>query len=449
MRVRSFIAVVVLTGPLAAACSSTAVEGPHHSGGATTSTSDGGGGAATTTSSGTGGELADAGPDVDNGAPSDVYPAFEPETPKAVSYGGPVLKAPKIVPVYFSNDVASLTDMATDFYSKIGGTEYWKATTDEYGVGAATSLPPIQLAEAAPAQIDDVEIDQWIAGKLNGDDPAFPVADDDTVYVLHYPSTTTITFSGGGGASCVSFGGYHSNTTLDATHGAMDVAYAVIPRCSDFAGLNGIDAVTAAASHELVEAATDPFPMTNPAYAMIDTNHLYWLRVLGGGETGDLCAQQDASFTKFAELDYIVQRSWSNKLAKAWHDPCQPAIDGAPYFNAAPVLPDSITAKFGPQTFQVDGVKLGLGETRDVEIDLFSDAKTDGPWLVEAHDVRTLLGQEPGLDLALDRSTGVNGEKLHLTITVLTEGKNKTESFLLVSTLGKQKNLWIGIVGST
>jgi hypothetical protein len=37
---------------------------------------------------------------------------------------------------------------------------------------------------------------------------------------------------------------------------------------------------------------------------------------------------------------------------------------------------------------------------------------------------------------------------LHLTITVNSTGKNKTASYILESTLGSQRNIWIGIVGS-
>ena len=38
------------------------------------------------------------------------------------------------------------------------------------------------------------------------------------------------------GTSCKSFGGYHDNITLDANHGTINVAYAVIPRCGGDVG---------------------------------------------------------------------------------------------------------------------------------------------------------------------------------------------------------------------
>src|SRR5262249_42285690 len=143
--------------------------------------------------------------------------------------------------------------------------------------------------------------------------------------------------------SCESFGGYHDSITLDEAHGARDVAYAVVPRCPSFGHLHGVDALTAAESHELIEAATDPYPMTNPAFLEPDQAHLSWLLALGGGEVGDMCAQSPGAFTKFAELPYVVKRSWSNTAAMNSHDPCVPAPPDEVYFNSVPELGDSVT----------------------------------------------------------------------------------------------------------
>ena len=147
--------------------------------------------------------------------------------------------------------------------------------------------------------------------KLNRDDAAFPEPDANVLYVLHYPTEVTITQEGffGVGTSCTNFGGYHGNIQLDFTHGRLLVAYAVIPDCGTFGDLTGLDAITATESHELVEAATDPYPKDDPAFANTDSDHAFWGFALGGGENGDLCAQDPASFTRFPELKYVVQRS--------------------------------------------------------------------------------------------------------------------------------------------
>jgi hypothetical protein len=320
----------------------------------------------------------------------------------------------------------------------------------EYGVGAATATAAVMLTETAPALIDDSDIQTWLAGKLNGNDMAWPVADSNTVYVLHYPAGTTITSMGPMGTekSCQAFGGYHSNITLDPNHGDQNVAYAVVPRCGDFNGFTGVDAVTAAESHELLEASTDPYPQVEPAYASCDDAHLYWLFALGGGETGDMCAQFPGAFTEFDGLPYLVQRTWSNAAAKAGHDPCVPALQGEVYFNAAPVLKDNIVLSDMGQTLSMKGVKIPVGQTKTIEIDLFSDGDTGGPWEVEASDFSALLGGSSNMDLSLDRTSGQNGEKLHLTITVNSANSYHSEIFMLKSKLNGQENLWVGLVGN-
>src|SRR6266700_2156901 len=92
---------------------------------------------------GGGGATMDAGPDI--GMPSDTYPAPHGPPPTVITFNGPVLKAPKIQPIFFSNDDPMMTASIVDFVSKVGATMYWAANVTEYGVGAATALPTVQL----------------------------------------------------------------------------------------------------------------------------------------------------------------------------------------------------------------------------------------------------------------------------------------------------------------
>jgi hypothetical protein len=300
------------------------------------------------------------------------------------------------------------------------------------------------LTETAPATIDDSAIQTWLAGKLDSADPLWPVPDANTLYILHYPAGTSITLSGGMGveSSCSSFGGYHSSTSLANN---MVVPYAVMPRCSTFGPLKGLDAVTGAESHEIVEAVTDPQPQQFPAYGQVDDAHLYWELALGGGETGDMCAQFPNIFTKFADIPkYTVQRTWSNASAMAGHDPCVPVpLNETAYFNAVPVLPDSIMF---PGFGTVKGVNIAVGDSKTIDVDLFSDADTGGPWDVEALDFYQLMGLPPTLGLALDRSSGQNGEILHLTITPQSAGMFGASVFILRSTQQGQEHWWLGLV---
>jgi hypothetical protein len=349
-----------------------------------------------------------------------------------------------LVPVFFADEDTSYEPQLIDFVNKIGATDYWTAISSEYGVGPATSGTPVVLTEMAPTTIDDSAIQTWLAAKLNGDDALWQAPDANTVYILHYPAGSTITLQGE--HSCSEFGGYHNSITLDAAHGSLPVAYAVLPQCGDFGNLKGVDAVTGAESHEIIEASTDPYPETTTAYGQVDNAHLYWLFALGGGEVGDMCAQFRHVFTKFPELPlYSVQRSWSNQAALAGHDPCVPQPEGEVYFNAAPVLPDNINFT-GIGTMK--GVKVPVGQSKTIEIDLFSDGDTGGEWDVEAMDFGPYLGMASTLDLSLDRNFGQNGEKLHLTITSTATSQYGASIFLLTSKSGQSENWWFGLVGN-
>ena len=147
--------------------------------------------------------------------------------------------------------------------------------------------------------------------------------------------------------------------------------------------------------------------------------------------------------------DYTVQRVWSNKAAAAGQDPCVPAAPG-PYFNSAPVLDDTITMSLQGQSVATKGVSIPIGQSKTIELDLFSDGPTGGPWTVQAIDLTNALQQASAtaLTFTFDKTNGQNGDKLHMTITAQAKGTYGIEEFLLVSRLGARATLWIGAVGS-
>ncbi len=90
-----------------------------------------------------------------------------------------------------------------------------------------------------------------------------------------------------------------------------------------------------------------------------------------------------------------------------------------------PVLPDDIDFAVGAETtVSTKGVSVPVGQSRTVELDLYSDGDTGGPFNVsllsidlEAANPSVPVHAPPSLRLKLDRSAGQNGEKLYLTIT--------------------------------
>lgn len=389
----------------------------------------------------------DAGP---NGAPSNHFPAPFPAPPEVVSGGGMVIAQPKFVPVFWAGDDAALRAQLIEFETKIGSTAYWKSTTEEYGVGAGSVGKVVTIQTKMADAQTDMSIANWLSLRLNLDDPNFPLPDENTIYVLHVPANVTISQMGfmGTYTSCQEFGGYHSDVMLDARHGNQLVAYAVIPRCLDFGNVHGIDSLSSTVAHELIEAASDPYPSLDPAYSGVDSDHLFWSFVLGGGENADMCAQTPSSFTKVPELPFMIQRSWSNVAAKAGHDPCVPAPAPSvePYFNAAPEMPDEISLNIG-QVVTMKGVNVPVGQTRTIPIHLYSDADTGGPFTVTATDFGMALGQGATMQFTFDRNAGVNGEILHLTIKSTRASQFGASVFMLTAKKSGKQHVWFGLVG--
>ncbi len=408
------------------------------------------------------GRTSDSAAGGDAGAVPDApYPGFPFEAPQVTDDGAPVLASPLFVPVVFAGD--TLAPQIETFLSALGPSAYWSTIGAEYGVGPAVSGPLVVESAAAPSDIADPAIQTFLAnaiatdprfgalgpatdaGAQPGDPDAAPPAS--VVYVLFYPTGTTIT-AGALGTGCVSFGGYHSSFAL--ANGAM-VTYAVVPRCASFNGVSGLDFVTVSASHELIEAATDPVPML-PAYRGTDLDHVLWELVLGDGEVADMCAFLPDSNVHPAEpalSAFLVQRSWSDHAAAAGDDPCVPATGEGAYFNSVPAATSVPFVEDG-QTYQTLGTQIAVGQTATVTLDLVSNGPTDGPWTVQLLDYGAAYDNPTILDLkVLGASSGENGQTVDVQITPLQPGPAGLfgiAPYFIYSTRGGVSTFWIGAV---
>ena len=392
----------------------------------------------------------DAGPDVDHGHVSNQYPAPHPPLPILETNGGPTLGGPKVWLIFYdyqNNPYPYEAQIQAFAQALAGSTTYWPAMTSEYGVGQITYAGFTDITdEAPPSTISDQGVQQWMQQKIGANTFGGP-PDPSTIYTIVYPASTTITLQNG--QSCQAFGGYHSNTSV----GGSDVPYAVLPTCNNFDGLTGADAVTGPMSHEWSEAATDPYPMSNPAYSGVDAAHVVW-QLFGGGENGDLCISSEpnpffrpADLTTDAGGSFAAQRTWSNILAKASHDPCAPDLPNEVYFNSAPVLADNIMLNFGGG-IQTKGVRIPVGQQKTIEVDLFSDGPTGVPWQLQAQDaLATQMGTTPTMKFSWDKPNGQNGEKRYLTITVTRATQFGAGVAVILSEIGLRYATWPILVG--
>jgi hypothetical protein len=397
----------------------------------------------------------DASPPVDHGAPSSTYPAFKPDLANLANNGGVVLTNAVIVPVTWPGDPGAA--FLEKFSDEIGTSDYWTKTTVEYGVGPGQSgaANHVRLTEAAPAVMSDQDLDNFVI--KNAGDPAishWPAPTAQTVYLLMLPQDMSLTL-GGQDACGQGIGGYHTNTTVNGNQ----VAYAIVPRCA-FGGATTpqqlLDLATQSASHELIEAATDPHPQTDAAWIGYDDNHLSFdFFQQFQSENADSCEFFKSSFYQNTETSFAfnVQRSWSNKSAQAGHDPCVP-LPANPYFNVAPIAAEDLVVDLstvgGNAASKTRGYAVKVGETRTFAVGLYSDAPTSGPWALTVAESNPVFGapKTSRLAVSIDKQTGQNGEKAYVTVTVKLAGKTKAELLTVVSSSGQSKHYMPILIGT-
>jgi hypothetical protein len=369
-------------------------------------------------------------PALDHGAPSTKYPAFAPAMGQLRNNGGAVLKKPVIVTVTWAGD--DKADELETLGDTVGAGQYWKEVTSEYGAGPAVSgdANHVRITDAPPASMTDTELNTFVGASITKAEGAWPTPAGDVVYIVYLPKTMQLMLQGKS-ACAQGVGGYHDSTTVNG----KPTAYAIVPRCS-----SSFDHVTVAASHELAEAATDPYPRTRPAWTGFRDDDLAWeFFQQFQSENGDACEFYRDSDLAPGESDvqFTVQRQWSNASAKAGHDPCVPAFKNTTYFNVTPLGLEDIDvdlSALGGGTGITKGFKVKVGATRQIPLGFYSDGAI-GEWTIKAISGGIAGGRgSGGVDMTLDVTSGQNGQKAYLSVTVNSAGKTNTELVTIVST---------------
>ncbi len=386
----------------------------------------------------------------DSGGDASVTTVAHAALPQVVDLGGTVLTAPKVQLIAYAEDPTAPDIVA--MLAELTKTTTWSTQTGEYGVGPLTVLPAIQIAGTPPATLDDSTgtvspFEQTLVTNTTGANPPWGAADPSTIYLFLLPLGTNVT--SGGGNCCSSYLGYHYAVTA----GAVSIPYAVACDCPSYQGdpITVLQGVTTTVSHELVEGATDPLPFSNPAYTQEDDSDIMWTFATGG-ELADMCQYNFDSNYLPPGSTYMIQRTWSNAAAAAGTNPCVPVPATGPFFESMAVLPDTITIGSAATngTLSSKGVLIPLGMSRTIDVQLYSAAATSGPWTVKAYDLAAYLGTSAAEStVSLDKTSGSNGDVLHLTITPKTADATwGGEGFVLESDLNGQQNITIGAVAN-
>lgn len=261
--------------------------------------------------------------------------------PPLASHGKKVLATPHVVTITYAG--YDKQQSVEDFGAFIVASNWIVETGKDYGVGKGTHTAA-RLTTAAPAQITDTAITNLIDQKIgDGTLPALPATGSQLVYMIYFPRGTQVD-EGSGKILCSANGavGYHSN----ATHNGITFAYAVIPDCTGKLG-----DVTSTSSHEIIEAASDPYDMPNDGWFMDPPLPSLWYAA-SPNENADLCQYEADTM----EGPWVVQRVWSMTAAAAGGSPCVPAVPGEIYFNTS-ATPDTVqkVAKGQSVSFTITG----------------------------------------------------------------------------------------------
>ncbi|MHB8420547.1 MAG: hypothetical protein ACYDCL_20935 [Myxococcales bacterium] len=339
---------------------------------------------------------ADGGPD--GGADGGFHTAAHGAFPQATDAGGPVLVHPSLVTVTFPG--YALQQQVQAYGTFVAGSDWLTAIGKDYGVGGGTSAQVV-LPSAAPSSLTDGDVEQLLQARIA--DRTLPAPTAATLYLVYIPVGTNETDFAGyddcGAAQGHIVGGYHWESTARGT----PFAYAVVSSCQG----QSLADLELAASHEIAEAATDPFPASNPAWGIADPKNPWRY---DNSELADLCVLQTVT-----EQGNTLSRVWSNSAAAASLDPCQPVPAGAlPYFNAslAPATLQTAPAG-GTVTYQLTGWSLGPVPDWGLSV-VLSPYATFAP------------------ATALDRGTLNNGETATLTVIIPPGAASGGQAGLLV-----------------
>jgi hypothetical protein len=165
--------------------------------------------------------------------------------------GGEILAAPRLVTVTFNGYPYRSDVEAYDQW--LVGSDWLKAVGADYGVGAGSSIN-LEVSDTPPTTASDTDVGTFVADLITRGAGPKPTAGDNVLYMIFYPSSTSLTASGGY-ASCTSFLAYH---TWEIYKG-VPVAFAAMADCHRSSTAAEIAQIEIGASHETIEAATDPY----------------------------------------------------------------------------------------------------------------------------------------------------------------------------------------------
>jgi hypothetical protein len=224
-------------------------------------------------------------------------------------FGGPLLVNIHNAPLYWNSGTQFQSNLNL-FYNDVPNSPLYTLLA-QYGIGHGNGQAGFQSTRATANQTD-AQVQAAVLAEINAGHLPGPTAN--TYYPVHFPPGMAIT-APDGSRSCVQFCAYHGTFAVRNSAGTViNVNYGVIPDqgggCAGGCGANPsrVNNLTSVASHEMVEATTDPAvglaTVFGPPLGWYDMNF---------GEIGDICNGQQGT-TVGNGRSYVIQLEFSNAV---------------------------------------------------------------------------------------------------------------------------------------
>lgn len=299
----------------------------------------------------------------------------------------------RLVTIVSESDSADSADTLFGFSKQLGRSAWWHRIAPEYGLTIMTSVAEI-TGPRLEQDVTDHDVFEYITAAVDAN--GGPSKDGNTLYVLYLPHGVTLIADGVPNTDCNNLGGYH------ARYGSRGDNLAVIQRC-----LADLRDATVAASHEVIEAATDPdySGYTLPSIGREPWTDDIWnaYRSTGRAEVADLCEG-----TYYVEGEWLFQRVWSNAAAASGGDPCIPELH-EPFYDT---------------TFERDWYPIRAGESVTIPFE---------GWATEAvpdWGLRVHVHPEVAYKAAPSAPTLNSGERASIVVTAPPDAKSGSFAIL-------------------
>lgn len=229
-------------------------------------------------------------------------------TPPALLYfGGAVIPNVQVYTIFYG--VVTYKDEINRFYNDVVNSSFidWLSeyNTPTESIGRGSFIGSYTYANKIKSSIDDTADITTFLFDLIQSGTIHP--NKNTLYTIHLAPKVSVTKQKS--KSCVDFCAYHATLDISKIYKNFPyLYYTVVPdlsgACKGLCGssLSVFDNTCSIASHELIEAITDPG---------VGLGKLAWYDP-SNGEISDICNMQQGSLLTNSATKYTVQKQWSN-----------------------------------------------------------------------------------------------------------------------------------------